>query len=156
MFRSLNGLRKSFEVRKQLGTYLLLRKPTDEENLTTLRVKDRYRATSQETLTHFKSKVVSQHIILILQGTQPFDLAATAVRTLFCTHAKFIVLGSLTLLRFIKTWHIERYNYIYIYIYMQISLNIIDILCLHILFWIRSNSRITFIVFGGNWLRYCP
>ena len=33
---------------------------------------------------------------------------------------------------------------------MQISLNIIDILCLHILFWIRSNSRITFIVFGGN------
>ena len=37
-----------------------------------------------------------------------------------------------------------------IYIYMQISLNIIDILCLHIFFWIRSNSRITFIVFGGN------
>ena len=33
---------------------------------------------------------------------------------------------------------------------MQISLNIIDILCLHILFWIRSNSRITFIVFGGE------
>ena len=31
---------------------------------------------------------------------------------------------------------------------MQISLNIIDILCLHIFFWIRSNSRITFIVFG--------
>ena len=29
---------------------------------------------------------------------------------------------------------------------MQISLNIIDILCLHILFWIRSNSCITFIV----------
>ena len=53
--------------------------------------------------------------------------------------------------------------YIYIYVYlgsisslMQISLNIIDILCLHILFWIRSNSRITFIVFRGNWLRYCP
>ena len=33
---------------------------------------------------------------------------------------------------------------------MQISLNIIDILCLHILFWFRSNSRITFIVFGGE------
>ena len=32
---------------------------------------------------------------------------------------------------------------------MQISLNIIDILCLHIFFWIRSNSRITFIVFWG-------
>ena len=53
--------------------------------------------------------------------------------------------------------------YIYIYVYlgsisslMQISLNIIDILCLHIFFWIRSNSRITFIVFGGNWFRYCP
>ena len=45
--------------------------------------------------------------------------------------------------------------YIYIYIYMQISLNIIDILCLHIFFWIRSNSRITFIVFGGNWLIKC-
>ena len=29
---------------------------------------------------------------------------------------------------------------------MQISLNIIDILCLHIFFWIRSNSHITFIV----------
>ena len=56
------------------------------------------------------------------------------------------------------------YIYIfYIYVYlgsisslMQISLNIIDILCLHIFFWIRSNSRITFIVFGGNWFRYCP
>ena len=33
---------------------------------------------------------------------------------------------------------------------MQISLNIIDILCLHIFFWIHLNSRITFIVFGGN------
>ena len=32
---------------------------------------------------------------------------------------------------------------------MQIPLNIIDILCLHIFFWIRSNSRITFIVFRG-------
>ena len=32
---------------------------------------------------------------------------------------------------------------------MQISLNITEILCLHIFFWIRSNSRITFIVFGG-------
>ena len=48
------------------------------------------------------------------------------------------------------------YIYIYIYIYMQISLNIIDILCLHIFFWIRSNSRITFIVFGGIWFMYCP
>ena len=46
--------------------------------------------------------------------------------------------------------------YIYIYIYMQISLNIIDILCLHIFFWIRSNSRITFIVLRGNWFMYCP
>ena len=45
------------------------------------------------------------------------------------------------------------YNYVYlgsISSLMQISLNIIDILCLHILFWIRSNSRITFIVFGRN------
>ena len=49
------------------------------------------------------------------------------------------------------------YIYIYIYVYlgsisslMQISLNIIDILCLHIFFWFRSNSHITFIVFGGN------
>ena len=45
--------------------------------------------------------------------------------------------------------------YVYVYLgsissLMQISLNIIDILCLHIFFWIRSNSRITFIVFGGN------
>ena len=32
---------------------------------------------------------------------------------------------------------------------IQFSLNIIDILCLYIFFWIRSNSRITFIVFGG-------
>ena len=69
-------------------------------------------------------------------------------------------------------WNRNIYIYIYIYIYiktcfiyiyiyicsslMQISLNIIDILCLHIFFWIRSNSRITFIVFGGNWFRYCP
>ena len=43
--------------------------------------------------------------------------------------------------------------YIYTYVYfgsisslIQISLNIIDILCPHIFFWIRSNSRITFIV----------
>ena len=33
---------------------------------------------------------------------------------------------------------------------MQISLNIIDILCLYIFFWIRLNSHITFIVFGGG------
>ena len=46
-------------------------------------------------------------------------------------------------------------KYIYIYIYMQISLNIIDILCLHIFFWIRSNSRITFIVFGGLSIVVC-
>ena len=39
---------------------------------------------------------------------------------------------------------------------IQISLNIIDILCLHIFFWVRSNSRITFIVFGGNWFMHCP
>ena len=35
---------------------------------------------------------------------------------------------------------------------MQISLNIIDILCLHIFFWIRSNSRITFIVFSKHYI----
>ena len=35
---------------------------------------------------------------------------------------------------------------------MQFSLNIIDILCLRIFFWIRLNSRITFIVFGENCL----
>ena len=53
--------------------------------------------------------------------------------------------------------HIYIYIYIYVYVYfvsisslIQISLNIIDILCLHIFFWIRSNSRITFIVFGGG------
>ena len=46
--------------------------------------------------------------------------------------------------------HIYIHIYIYIYIYMQISLNTVDILCLHIFFWIRSNSRITFIVFGEN------
>ena len=57
-------------------------------------------------------------------------------------------------------WVVIEYD-IYIYIgsissLMQILLNIIDILCLHIFFWIRSNSRITFIVFGGNWFRHCP
>ena len=36
---------------------------------------------------------------------------------------------------------------------MQISLNIIDILCLHIFFWIRSNSCITFIVFLPNTIK---
>ena len=53
--------------------------------------------------------------------------------------------------------HSESSLSLYIYIYlgsisslMQISLNIIDILCLHIFFWIHSNSRITFIVFGGE------
>ena len=56
----------------------------------------------------------------------------------------------------------QIYIYIYIYIYVcvcvcvcvyfgsissliQISLNIIDIFCLHIFFWIRSYSRIAFI-----------
>ena len=52
--------------------------------------------------------------------------------------------------------HLYLYIYIYIYIYICISLNIIDILCLHIFFWIRSNSRITFIVFWANWFMYCP
>ena len=45
--------------------------------------------------------------------------------------------------------YLDIYIYIYIYIYIplgiissfiQISLNIIDILCLHIFFWIRSKS----------------
>ena len=36
---------------------------------------------------------------------------------------------------------------------IQISLNIIDILCLHIFFWIRSNSRITFIVAYYHYVR---
>ena len=52
-----------------------------------------------------------------------------------------------------KYIYIYTHTHVYIYIpciYMQISLNIIDILCLRIFFWIRSNSRITFIVFGGN------
>ena len=51
---------------------------------------------------------------------------------------------------YIYIYDIYIYIYIYTYIYMQILLNIIDILCLHIFFWIRSNSRITFIVFWGN------
>ena len=44
----------------------------------------------------------------------------------------------------------------YIYIYIQISLNIIDIFCLHIFLLILSYCRIDFIVFGGNWLIYFP
>ena len=39
---------------------------------------------------------------------------------------------------------------------MQISLNIIDILCLHIFFCLRSNSRITFIVFDNTRIRTDP
>ena len=34
---------------------------------------------------------------------------------------------------------------LYIYIYIQISLNIIDILCIHIFFWIRSNKWVSII-----------
>ena len=52
--------------------------------------------------------------------------------------------------------YMHIYIYIYIYIHMQISLNIIDILCLHIFFWIRSNSRITYIVFGGGLIYVLP
>ena len=55
----------------------------------------------------------------------------------------------------------HKHIYIYIYIYIgsissliQISFNIIGILCLHIFFWIRSNSSITFIVFGVGGLIY--
>ena len=44
----------------------------------------------------------------------------------------------------------------YIYIYIQISLNIIEIFCLHILLLILSYCRIDFKVFGGNWLIYFP
>ena len=47
--------------------------------------------------------------------------------------------------------------YVYIYIYfgsisslIQISLNIIDIFCLHIFLLIHSYCRIAFIVFGRN------
>ena len=52
-----------------------------------------------------------------------------------------------------------RYIYIYIYIYIhigsicsliQISLNMIDIFCLHIFLLILSYCRIDFIVFGGD------
>ena len=52
------------------------------------------------------------------------------------TYLKYVYLGSISSL-------------------MQISLNILDILCLHIFFWIRSNSRITFIVFGGGEIDLC-
>ena len=33
---------------------------------------------------------------------------------------------------------------------IQISLNIINVFCLHIFFWVRSHCRIAFIVFGGK------
>ena len=54
-----------------------------------------------------------------------------------------------------KCIHTSYISNIYVYLgsissLMQISLNMIDIFCLHIFFWIRSNSRITFIVFGGK------
>ena len=44
------------------------------------------------------------------------------------------------------------YEHIYIYIErdIEISLNIFDISCLHILMLILSYCRIDFIVFGGN------
>ena len=47
------------------------------------------------------------------------------------------------------------YTYIYVYLgsissLMQISLNIIDILCLHIFFWIRSNSPYYFYCILGE------
>ena len=52
---------------------------------------------------------------------------------------------------------LTKFAYIYIYIYIdsiysliQISLNIIDIFCLHIFLLILSYCRIDFIVFGGN------
>ena len=44
----------------------------------------------------------------------------------------------------------HTHTHTHTYIYIQISLNIVDIFCLHISFWIRLYSRITFIVFGGN------
>ena len=44
----------------------------------------------------------------------------------------------------------------YIYIYIQISLDIVDIFCLHIFLLILSYCRINFIIFGGNWLMYLP
>ena len=72
------------------------------------------------------------------------------------TCSAIIASSSLSMLLFFDLF-LSSYIYIYIYVYlgsisslMQISLNIIDILCLHIFFWIRSNSRITFIVFRGN------
>ena len=46
--------------------------------------------------------------------------------------------------------------YVYINILIQISLNIIDIFCLHIFLLIRSYCHIAFIIFGGNWLMYFP
>ena len=74
---------------------------------------------------------------------------------IFKASTRFETKSHLPLILFV--YFIYIYIYIYIYVYlgsisslMQISLNIIDILCLHIFFWIRSNSRITFIVFGGN------
>ena len=55
------------------------------------------------------------------------------------------------------------YIYIYIYVYlgsisslMHISLNIIDIFCLHIFLLILSYCRIDFIIFDGNWLMNLP
>ena len=70
----------------------------------------------------------------------------------------FAYIQSRTKLLYLKN---SRFKAIYIYIgsissLIQISLNIIDIFCLHIFFWIRSFCRVAFIVFGRNWFMYCP
>ena len=67
-----------------------------------------------------------------------------------CFHNLFKIACSHAISKTLWLFLSNTNNCIQLYIYMQISLNIIDILCLHIFFWIRSNSRIIFIVFGGE------
>ena len=118
------------------------------------------------TLCH--SDILLQTIVLLSQSEGIFYIylftyMLLATGMLYCISA-YVAAGKFpTQVLTPQDCHQIPYIYIYIYVYlgsisslMQISLNIIDILCLHIFFWIRLNSRITFIVFGGNWFRYCP
>ena len=113
--------------------------------------------TSHQTITMFKNHFLFPHNLppgFLMQANLTLlgDLLAQTLSLSLFMHT-YIYIHTCT------HTHTHTHTYIYIYIYinigsisslMQISLNIIDILCLHIFFWIRSNSRITFIVFGGN------
>ena len=76
------------------------------------------------TLSKFTVLFLSYFLVYFLKS----KLILFHNRVVYCYARIFVI--------FLPHPHIHTHTYIYIYIYMHVSLNIIDISCLHIVFFI--------------------